>query len=61
MDSVEKWRQAVGIESFFLAGHSFGGYIGTQYTLVHQNRVKKLFLLSPVGFTRADTEERIND
>ena len=61
MDSVEKWRQAVGIESFFLAGHSFGGYIGTQYTLVHQNRVKKLLLLSPVGFTRAGDKERMND
>jgi cardiolipin-specific phospholipase len=50
--SIEKWREALGIEQFCLAGHSFGGYMSVQYTLKYQERVKKLFLLSPVGVSK---------
>ena len=39
----------MGLETFFLAGHSFGGYISGNYALRHPQRVKKLLLLSPLG------------
>ena len=54
--SIEKWRQEVGIEKFHLAGHSFGGYISGQYAARYPDKVKKLSLLSPVGFTKHDQE-----
>ena len=59
--SVDKWRQAEGLQSFHLAGHSFGGYISGQYAMTHQNQVKKLTLLSPVGVTRHEEEVRAED
>ena len=59
--SIDKWREAVGLNTFFLAGHSFGGYLSGQYALAHQDKVKKLILLSPVGFTKHEEETRIED
>jgi len=52
ISSIDKWREAVGLNTFSLAGHSFGGYISGQYTRRHQDRVNKLTLLSPAGFTK---------
>jgi len=56
VESFEKWREAMGLEEFQLAGHSFGGYMSAQYSLRYQNRVKKLFLLSPAGLTKYEQE-----
>jgi len=52
VESLEKWREALGIERFYLGGHSFGGYIGAHYAMRHPSRVKKLLMLSPVGVTK---------
>lgn len=30
-DAIEEWRKKSGLSEFVLAGHSFGGYIGTLY------------------------------
>jgi len=49
---IEKWREAMNLDTFYLAGHSFGGYMSTQYTSQYKDRVKKLFLLSAVGMTK---------
>jgi len=59
--SIDKWREAVGLETFHLAGHSFGGYVSCQYTLFHQERVKKLSLLSPIGITKHETEPTFDE
>jgi len=56
VDSVEKWRIAVGLETFHLAGHSFGGYIACHYTVTHQERIKRLSLLSPLGMTKYEND-----
>jgi pimeloyl-ACP methyl ester carboxylesterase len=56
IDSLEQWRISLGIENFILAGHSFGGYMACQYSVKYTDTVKKLFLMSPVGFTKADSE-----
>eukprot|EP00352_Strombidinopsis_acuminata_P004258 CAMPEP_0176383714 /NCGR_PEP_ID=MMETSP0126-20121128/33732_1 /TAXON_ID=141414 ORGANISM="Strombidinopsis acuminatum, Strain SPMC142" /NCGR_SAMPLE_ID=MMETSP0126 /ASSEMBLY_ACC=CAM_ASM_000229 /LENGTH=71 /DNA_ID=CAMNT_0017748963 /DNA_START=331 /DNA_END=546 /DNA_ORIENTATION=- len=49
-DLLEDWREALGITDFFLAAHSYGGYLSSMYTLKYPQHIKKLFLISPVGF-----------
>lgn len=34
---------------FYLAAHSFGGYIAGNYALKYHEHIKKLLLLSPIG------------
>jgi cardiolipin-specific phospholipase len=49
VNSLDKWREQVGLEKFILAGHSFGGYISGKYAWKHPDRVQRLLLLSPAG------------
>ena len=49
MQSIEKWRQKMGIERMNLIGHSFGGYLATRYSLRYPSKVNKLILWSPHG------------
>lgn len=41
----------MGIKSFTLVGHSFGGYLATCYTESYPDHVDRLILLSPAGAT----------
>jgi pimeloyl-ACP methyl ester carboxylesterase len=52
------WNQAVsavvdqlGIDRFDLVGHSLGGLAAGGYAIDHQDRVRRLVLLSPVGIS----------
>lgn len=51
-DEIIFWYNEVfeklGLERFYLAGMSRGGWMATHYTLHSQDRVKKLMLLAPV-------------
>lgn len=50
MDFIEKWRIEVGdLKDFYLAGHSFGGYICGHYAYHYPQNIKKLLMLSPAG------------
>lgn len=49
VDSLEQWRQKMGLESMTLIGHSLGGYLSVAYALRYPTRVNKLILLSPAG------------
>lgn len=51
IDGIEQWRIGVGIESFTLVGHSFGGYLAACYTESYPDRVDRLIMLSPAGTT----------
>jgi len=52
VDPFECWAQAMGLTSFTLLGHSFGGYVCSAWALKHPGRVNCLGLLSPLlGFS----------
>lgn len=47
---MEQWRVAMGdMKGFFLAGHSFGGYVCGNYAAKYPQHIRKLLMLSPVG------------
>jgi len=37
------------LKDFYLAGHSFGGYMMGNYATQYPYHIKKLLLISPVG------------
>ena len=49
IDSLEEWRETMGIQKMNLIGHSLGGYLSVVYALRHPDRVSRLILLSPAG------------
>jgi len=52
IDSLEEWRQKMGLEKMTLIGHSLGGYLSAAYALKYPTRVSKLILISPAGIPR---------
>lgn len=52
LDSLEQWREKMGLEKMTLVGHSLGGYLSVAYALKYPTRVSKLILLSPAGIPR---------
>jgi len=71
VEYLEKWRESMGnhflrsgeereFTQFYLAGHSFGGYISAQYALKYHKHIKKLLLISPIGVNPRTPEERTN-
>jgi len=49
IDSLEAWREKVGIDKFILFGHSLGGYLSACYAMKYPERVEHLMLISPAG------------
>jgi cardiolipin-specific phospholipase len=47
--SLDKWREAQGLETMVLVGHSFGGYLSSCYAETHPERVTHLTLVGPAG------------
>lgn len=60
-EALEAWRVKLKIEDFTLMGHSFGGYTVAQYFLNYSPPIKKLYLLSPGGFTEKDLKDMMSD
>lgn len=54
VSAFERWADTVGLKSFALLGHSFGGYVCGAWAARHPERVRCLGLLSPLlGFSDA--------
>ena len=50
VESIERWRVAVGLEEkFILLGHSFGGYLSLAYALRHPAKISRIILADPWG------------
>lgn len=58
--SLDKWRERLGLDKINLLGHSFGGFLVTNYSLRYPNSVDKLVLADPWGMLAkpADILER---
>jgi abhydrolase domain-containing protein 4/abhydrolase domain-containing protein 5 len=56
LDSLELWRMAVGLDNFYLLGHSFGAYLSGLYTLRHPECIKSLILADPWGVNEYNEE-----
>lgn len=44
VESIEKWRQQMGIERMMILGHSFGGFLSTSYAIKYPERIEHLIL-----------------
>ncbi len=49
LNSIEEWRQKMGLNQFYLVDHSFGGYISGLYAVKYTKYISKLILISPIG------------
>jgi pimeloyl-ACP methyl ester carboxylesterase len=47
---LDKLFQALGVEQFYLAGNSLGGYLSWIYTDAYPEKVEKLILVDSAGF-----------
>jgi pimeloyl-ACP methyl ester carboxylesterase len=57
VDTIEEWRQKMGLEKFILLGHSFGGFLTAAYALKYPQYVQALILVDPWGFTKRDEDD----
>ena len=57
VETLEKWRDAVGLDRFHLVGHSLGGYLACQYAKKYSKHIVKLSLISPAGITKLGPDD----
>ncbi|KAF7721126.1 hypothetical protein EC973_005373 [Apophysomyces ossiformis] len=61
VQSLEDWRQKMGLEKMTLMGHSLGGYFAVCYALKHPTRVEKLILVSPAGIAEGPRDQELKE
>lgn len=49
VDDLAAWTEALGLASFTLAGHSFGGRLSVEFAARYPERVDKLILIAAAG------------
>jgi len=58
-DEVEQVRMALGLDDFYLYGHSWGGILGIEYALKYQSHLKAL-IVSNMSASNGSYEKNIN-
>ncbi|XP_033114527.1 1-acylglycerol-3-phosphate O-acyltransferase ABHD5-like isoform X2 [Anneissia japonica] len=56
IDSIEEWREEVGLDKMILIGHSLGGFLSYAYGIQYPERVKHMVLVDPWGFPERDEQ-----
>lgn len=54
IDSLEQWREKMGIKSMDIIAHSLGGYLSLSYASKYPERVDRLILVSPAGIPSSE-------
>jgi pimeloyl-ACP methyl ester carboxylesterase len=54
IDALEAWREAEGIDSYCLIGHSFGGYLAACWALSAPKLVRRLVLVGSAGMEQVN-------
>lgn len=49
---INKFAETIGLDTFYLAGNSLGGFIAWYYTLQYPEKVKKLILVDAAGYPK---------
>ncbi|MEZ4521934.1 MAG: alpha/beta hydrolase [Thermomicrobiales bacterium] len=49
VEDLKSWTEELGLESFTLAGHSFGGRLTVDFTAKYPSRVNKMILIAAAG------------
>src|SRR5690606_17649256 len=49
VEDLRAWTSALGLESFVLAGHSFGGRLAVDFTAAYPEQVERLILIAAAG------------
>lgn len=57
VDQVLDFMDGIGVESAYLEGESFGGWVSSTIAIQHPERVKKLILNTSAGIQRAIKDE----
>lgn len=52
VESLDAWRQTMGLEQITLLGHSMGGFVAGSYALAYPEHVAHLILVDPGGMSR---------
>lgn len=61
VESIDRWRQTLGIQKMNLLGHSFGGYLVTAYAFKHSKHIRHLVLADPWGFNDQPSREELEE
>lgn len=51
VESIEDFRMRLGLEAFYITGHSFGGYICGAYIIKYPEHIKAVCFMSPAGMS----------
>ncbi|OHD65705.1 MAG: hypothetical protein A2176_13810 [Spirochaetes bacterium RBG_13_51_14] len=52
VELLDAFANRVGVNGFYLAGNSLGGYVAWNYALKYPRKVKKLILIDSVGYNQ---------
>jgi pimeloyl-ACP methyl ester carboxylesterase len=58
LNSLEDWRQAMGLADFILLGHSLGGWLAAEYAMRYARHVQRLILVNAAGIVEDVTYSR---